>query len=62
MHNKYIIIDNLEVELGSFSFTKAAEEHNAENVLVVRHSPKLAAAYRANWQSLWNEFDDVTAN
>jgi hypothetical protein len=32
-----------------------------ENVLVVRHSPKLAAAYRENWQRLWNESQDVAA-
>ncbi len=34
---------------GSFKFSKAAEEHNAENLLVIR-SPELAAKYAANWK------------
>ena len=59
MHSKYIIIDDSEVELGSFNFTKAAEEANAENVLVVRHSPQVAATYLADWQRLWDESEDV---
>ena len=59
MHSKYMVIDDDEVELGSFNYTTAAEQHNAENVLVVRHSPKLADAYAANWQRLWNESEDV---
>jgi phosphatidylserine/phosphatidylglycerophosphate/cardiolipin synthase-like enzyme len=61
MHSKYMVIDDDEVELGSFNYTKAAEEQNAENVLVVRHSPALAGAYRANWQRLWDESEDVRA-
>ncbi len=35
---------------GSFNFTKAAEEKNAENVLVIR-SKELAARYLGNWQT-----------
>lgn len=61
MHGKYMLIDDDEVELGSFNYTTAAERHNAENVLVVRHSPKLASAYKANWQRLWDESQDVQA-
>jgi phosphatidylserine/phosphatidylglycerophosphate/cardiolipin synthase-like enzyme len=34
---------------GSFNFTKAAEERNAENLLIMR-SRKLAEAYIGNWQ------------
>jgi phosphatidylserine/phosphatidylglycerophosphate/cardiolipin synthase-like enzyme len=34
---------------GSFNFTKAAEEHNAENLLVL-HDRALAAKYAENWQ------------
>lgn len=34
---------------GSFNFTKAAEESNAENVLVLK-DPDLAARYLANWE------------
>jgi phosphatidylserine/phosphatidylglycerophosphate/cardiolipin synthase-like enzyme len=43
-HNKVIILDEATVITGSFNFTKAAEENNAENVLILR-SPELAARY-----------------
>jgi phosphatidylserine/phosphatidylglycerophosphate/cardiolipin synthase-like enzyme len=49
-HNKIIIIDAFLVLTGSFNFTRAAEEHNAENLLVI-NDPVLAQQYIANWQS-----------
>jgi len=49
-HNKVIIIDGCLVLTGSFNFTKAAEEHNAENLLVI-NDPVLARKYDANWQA-----------
>lgn len=48
-HNKVMIIDGETVITGSFNFTKAAEENNAENLLVIR-DPKLAELYTKNWQ------------
>ena len=47
-HNKIIIIDRSVVITGSFNFTKAAEEKNAENLLVIR-SKELAKSYLDNW-------------
>jgi len=38
------------VVTGSFNFTKAAEERNAENVLIVRDKV-LARLYRDNWEA-----------
>ena len=35
-HNKVMVIDGETVLTGSFNFTKAAEEKNAENLLVIR--------------------------
>ena len=49
-HNKIIVIDGQTVITGSFNFTTAAEEKNAENLLIIR-SPDLAAKYTANWQA-----------
>jgi phosphatidylserine/phosphatidylglycerophosphate/cardiolipin synthase-like enzyme len=43
-HNKVMIIDGETVITGSFNFTKAAEENNAENLLVIKDK-KLASAY-----------------
>lgn len=48
-HNKVMIIDEQTVVTGSYNFTRAAEEKNAENLLVLR-DPRLAAAYLANWR------------
>ena len=47
-HNKIMIIDGETVITGSFNFTKAAETHNAENVLMI-HDPGLAKKYTDNW-------------
>ena len=48
-HNKVMIIDGETVITGSFNFTKAAEENNAENLLVTRDR-ELASLYMKNWQ------------
>jgi phosphatidylserine/phosphatidylglycerophosphate/cardiolipin synthase-like enzyme len=49
-HNKIMIIDGYLVLTGSFNFTRAAEEHNAENLLVI-NDPVLAQHYIANWHA-----------
>jgi phosphatidylserine/phosphatidylglycerophosphate/cardiolipin synthase-like enzyme len=49
-HNKILIIDGYVVLTGSFNFTKAAEEKNAENLLVI-NDPVLARRYDANWRA-----------
>ena len=49
-HNKITVIDGEVVITGSFNFTKAAEEHNAENLLVIRDQG-LAEKYTANWKA-----------
>jgi phosphatidylserine/phosphatidylglycerophosphate/cardiolipin synthase-like enzyme len=48
-HNKIMIIDKQTVITGSFNFTRAAEEKNAENLLIIR-SKDLASYYLDNWQ------------
>lgn len=47
-HNKVIIIDRETVITGSFNFTYAAENKNAENVLIVKSSG-LGGLYADNW-------------
>jgi phosphatidylserine/phosphatidylglycerophosphate/cardiolipin synthase-like enzyme len=49
-HNKILIIDGETVLRGSFNFTKAAREKNAENLLIIR-DPALAAQYTQNWEA-----------
>ena len=53
-HDKYMVVDGKTVETGSFNYTAAAEQHNSENVIVLWDAPKLAAAYGADWKSLWD--------
>jgi phosphatidylserine/phosphatidylglycerophosphate/cardiolipin synthase-like enzyme len=48
-HNKVMVIDDATVATGSFNFTAAAENHNAEN-LPVLDDPALATQYKANWE------------
>lgn len=53
-HNKVIVIDaggaKPVVLTGSYNFTWAAQHKNAENILIVRQNPALAARYAANWE------------
>jgi phosphatidylserine/phosphatidylglycerophosphate/cardiolipin synthase-like enzyme len=44
-----MIIDGETVITGSFNFTKAAEENNAENLLLIKDK-KLVERYTKNWQ------------
>ena len=48
-HNKVMVIDGGAVITGSFNFTKAAQEKNAENLLVIRDAA-IAARYARNWR------------
>lgn len=48
-HNKVIIIDQTRVITGSFNFTRAAQQDNAENVLLIDDG-HLAQQYLQNWQ------------
>jgi phosphatidylserine/phosphatidylglycerophosphate/cardiolipin synthase-like enzyme len=49
-HNKVIVADARITVTGSFNFTKAAQERNAENIVVI-DDPRIAAAYRQNIES-----------
>lgn len=53
-HNKVMVIDGEIVVTGSFNFTKAAQDKNAENVLIIRDR-ELAKEYVDNWQSRLNQ-------
>ena len=49
MHHKVMIIDNAIVITGSFNFTRAADEVNDENVLVI-HDPDIAELFLQEYQ------------
>lgn len=48
-HNKVMIIDGETIITGSFNFTRAAEDENAENLLIIKDKT-LAEKYTKNWQ------------
>ena len=52
MHHKVIVVDEETVITGSYNFSKNAEEHNSENLLIIKGNPDIAQAYLA-------EFDRV---
>ncbi|MBY4841246.1 phospholipase D family protein [Pantoea sp. DY-5] len=62
MHDKVIITDGQNVELGSFNYTRSAAESNSENALVVRGVPALAQTYLAHWQSRWDGGKDWSSS
>ncbi len=49
-HNKIMVIDRKTVITGSYNFTKAAEEKNAENLLIIRDRA-IAELYLNNWEN-----------
>lgn len=48
-HNKIMIIDGSHIITGSYNFTDAAENKNAENVVFIA-DPTLAQRYTDNWE------------
>lgn len=50
-HNKIIIIDKFTLITGSFNFTSAAENKNAENLLVIKQNKSLADRYLNNFSN-----------
>jgi len=49
-----IVIDSTTADAtvitGSYNFTWTAQNKNAENMLIARRNPPLAAQYAANWE------------
>ncbi|MCL2162417.1 MAG: phospholipase D family protein [Betaproteobacteria bacterium] len=59
LHHKFVVIDGLHVQTGSFNYSAAATSKNAENVLLLWHVKPLADQYTAEWQRLWDEGVDL---
>lgn len=55
MHNKFMVVGGDTVETGSFNFTSAATNRNAENVMIITGNRAVASQYRQEWQRLWDE-------
>ncbi|NIV28969.1 MAG: phospholipase [Anaerolineae bacterium] len=54
MHHKVIILDDETVILGSFNFSRSADEANDENLLVI-HDREVASQYLAEFKRIYRE-------
>ena len=54
-HHKFMVIDGTTLETGSFNYSAAAADKNAENVLLLWNVPQITQIYDKEWQQLWNE-------
>ncbi|QJC29628.1 DUF1669 domain-containing protein [Enterobacteriaceae endosymbiont of Plateumaris pusilla] len=55
MHNKFIIIDKSTVETGSLNYSSNAIKRNAENIIIIYDSKKIADIYNKQFLKLWKE-------
>jgi phosphatidylserine/phosphatidylglycerophosphate/cardiolipin synthase-like enzyme len=55
LHDKFLVINAVDVETGSFNYTSAASTLNAGNVLILYNAPDISQAYLREWQRLWAE-------
>ena len=55
MHNKFIVVDDITVETGSFNYSKSAVKKNAENVIVLWNNQNVAHAYLSECERLFLE-------
>lgn len=58
LHDKVIIADGRNTQVGSFNYSRAADRSNSENVLVVWDDPVVAAEYLKHWGSRWAQGTD----
>ncbi|MDX6041241.1 phospholipase D family protein [Enterobacter ludwigii] len=57
-HNKFMVIDGVTTQTGSFNFTSSAIKRNAENTIVIWNEPHTAQAYQREFNRLWSEGTD----
>lgn len=53
MHNKYMIIDNSTLEIGSFNYTTSAENEQCNNIMVFYNQSSLVENYMNDWNMLY---------
>jgi phosphatidylserine/phosphatidylglycerophosphate/cardiolipin synthase-like enzyme len=53
MHQKFAVIDRVNVLTGSYNWTRSAEAFNDENLLLFRNAGPLAEEYRRIFFQLW---------
>ncbi len=59
-HSKIMIIDEQKIITGSFNFSDAAQQRNAENLLIITGDPPLVEQYIENWKDRKSQSDPYT--
>jgi phosphatidylserine/phosphatidylglycerophosphate/cardiolipin synthase-like enzyme len=54
LHSKAFIVDESVVIMGSYNFSRNAEEFNDENILIL-YNQEIARALLAEWQRVWDQ-------
>ena len=54
-HDKYMVVDKITVQTGSFNYSKAAAKSNSENVVVIWNNPDLALTFLKHWQDRFDQ-------
>lgn len=57
-HDKFIVTDGVNVQTGSFNYSRAAAERNSENAILIRNNQDLAARYLSHWNDRWAKGQD----
>lgn len=55
MHNKYMVIDGQNLQIGSFNYTAGANKRNAENVILLNNVTDVARRYQQDFERLYAE-------
>ena len=61
-HHKFMVFDGLHVETGSFNYSAATVNKNAENGIMITGNKSIADEYSQLWKILWNESLDLQPN
>ena len=61
MHNKFCIIDSSLLITGSYNYTYYAEKINYENIVLIKNSPEIIKAYKAEFQNITSDLESVTS-
>jgi len=54
-HDKYLVVDGVTVQTGSFNYTDSAARRNSENVVVLWNYPNVAKDFLVHWQSRFDQ-------
>ena len=57
-HDKYIVVDGLHTQTGSFIYSQVAAKSNSDNVLVW-NNPSVPTQYVSHWESRWKQGSEV---